>query len=87
MKFQTLLPISYLPSSVTEIKKPVTSFIDSPKYRISISDRDTVSGGWNRKQCVKFNWISKQLKKSTTTSEGVYNVYKLQYNQLKETYK
>ncbi len=53
MKFQTLLPISYLLTSET---------------MNSVTGDDNIG---NRKQCLKFHWIFKQLKNSKTTSEGV----------------
>ncbi len=65
----------------------MTSFIDSPKYRICILDKDCFifyliifsqlfhcCRGWqigNRKQCMKLHWNYKQLKNSKTTSEGI----------------
>ena len=68
-EFQTLLPISYLSSSVTEIKKTCDLFhflFDRLFTTFSLLQRLT-----NRKQYLKFHWIFKQLKKSKTTSEGV----------------
>ncbi len=46
--------------SAAEIKKLVTSFIDSPKYRIGISNWGTVLGGWT--------WITRLEDDNQTTA-------------------
>ena len=96
MQFQTLLPISFLSTSVTIKKlwkddqiKNETTFIpfQSQKknglrliFAVTLTIFKNVPwfrGGQigNRKQCLKSQWIFKQLKNSKTTSEGVNYVF------------